>query len=191
MLISGCRPPPMYGCVRRQQLESFPLFPPISLQAPPSLNPAIPPLSLRTTHPFHCRGCRLPGIARTNSSRLDHVADSESLDRLVLGSAASAVGAAHGLDVAAAVLVAAAVQKSVIRIQNSRCDKKKKPRLLPLSSVYHLACIVLVDHYFIIYIYIYNFPFSTVALAQDGSCDSVDKRQRGKEKSALTCSPSS
>lgn len=26
MLISGCRPPPMYGCVRRQQLESFLLF---------------------------------------------------------------------------------------------------------------------------------------------------------------------
>ena len=53
----------------------------------------------------------------TDSSRLDHVADSESLDRLVLRGAASAVGAAHGLDVAAAVLVAAAVQKSVIRIK--------------------------------------------------------------------------
>ena len=50
-------------------------------------------------------------IERTDSSGLDHVADGESLDSLVLGDAASAVGAAHGLDVAAAVLVAAAVKK--------------------------------------------------------------------------------
>lgn len=76
-----------------------------------------PPLSQRTTHPFHCRSCRYERVARTDSSRLDHVADSESLDRLVLRGAASAVGAAHGLNVAAAVLVAAAVQKSVIRIK--------------------------------------------------------------------------
>lgn len=48
---------------------------------------------------------------RTNSSRLDHVADGESLDRLVLRSATSAVGAADGLDVAAALLVAAAVEE--------------------------------------------------------------------------------
>lgn len=45
---------------------------------------------------------------RTNSSRLDHVADGESLDGLVLGRAARAVAAADGLDVAAALLVAAA-----------------------------------------------------------------------------------
>lgn len=46
---------------------------------------------------------------RTDGSRLDHVADGESLDRLVLGSASRAVGAADGLDVAAALLVTAAV----------------------------------------------------------------------------------
>ena len=54
-------------------------------------------------------------IERTDSSGLDHVADGESLDSLVLGDAASAVGAAHGLDVAAAVLVAAAVKKKKLK----------------------------------------------------------------------------
>lgn len=49
-------------------------------------------------------------VERTDGSGLDHVADGESLDGLVLGSAASAVGAAHGLDVAAAVLVTTAVK---------------------------------------------------------------------------------
>lgn len=43
---------------------------------------------------------------RTNGGRLDHVADREALDGLVLGCAAGAVGAADGLDVTAAVLVA-------------------------------------------------------------------------------------
>lgn len=46
----------------------------------------------------------------TDGSGLNHVADGESLDRLVLRSATSAVGAAHGLDVAAAVLVATVVR---------------------------------------------------------------------------------
>ena len=58
-------------------------------------------------------------IERTDSSGLDHVADGESLDSLVLGDAASAVGAAHGLDVAAAVLVAAAVKKRKKKTQVS------------------------------------------------------------------------
>lgn len=49
----------------------------------------------------------------TDGSGLNHVADSESLDGLVLGDAASAVGAAHGLGVAAAVLVTTAVKLSV------------------------------------------------------------------------------
>lgn len=39
---------------------------------------------------------------RTDSSRLDHVADGEALDGLVLGSAPGAVAAPDGLDVAAA-----------------------------------------------------------------------------------------
>lgn len=47
---------------------------------------------------------------RTDSSRLNHVANGEALDSLVLGNAASAVGAAHGLNVAAAVLVATAIK---------------------------------------------------------------------------------
>lgn len=45
----------------------------------------------------------------TNSSRLNHVADGESLDCLVLGRASRAVAAADGLGVAAALLVAAVV----------------------------------------------------------------------------------
>ena len=48
-------------------------------------------------------------VERTDGSGLNHVADGESLDGLVLGGAARAVGAAHGLDVAAAVLVATAI----------------------------------------------------------------------------------
>lgn len=46
---------------------------------------------------------------RTDSSRLNHVADGESLDSLVLGRASRAVRASDGLDVAAALLVAAVV----------------------------------------------------------------------------------
>lgn len=46
---------------------------------------------------------------RTDSSRLNHVADGESLDGLVLGRASRAVAAADGVDVAAALLVAAVV----------------------------------------------------------------------------------
>jgi hypothetical protein len=48
-------------------------------------------------------------MRRTDGGRLDHVADGESLDCLVLGSASRAVGAADGLDVAATLLVTAAV----------------------------------------------------------------------------------
>ena len=47
---------------------------------------------------------------RTNGSRLDHVADGEALDGLVLGRASRAVAAADGLDVAAALLVAPAMR---------------------------------------------------------------------------------
>jgi hypothetical protein len=46
---------------------------------------------------------------RTDGSGLDHVADGESLYRLVLGCASRAVGAADGLDMAATLLVTAAV----------------------------------------------------------------------------------
>ena len=67
----------------------------------------------RCRHSFHCRGHfedHKARIERTDSSGLDHVADGEALDGLVLGGAASAVGATHRLDVAAAILVAAAIK---------------------------------------------------------------------------------
>lgn len=47
---------------------------------------------------------------RTDGSGLDHVADGETLDCLILGGASRAVAAANGLDVAAALLVATAVK---------------------------------------------------------------------------------
>ena len=53
---------------------------------------------------------------RTDGSRLNHVADGEALDRLVLGRASRAVAAADGLDVAAALLVAAAGKIVSIRL---------------------------------------------------------------------------
>lgn len=47
--------------------------------------------------------CRSPGSRiRTDSCRLDHVADGEPLDGLILGSASRAVAAPDGVDVAAA-----------------------------------------------------------------------------------------
>lgn len=47
-------------------------------------------------------------VRRTDSGRLDHVPNGEPLDCLVLGGASGAVGAADGLDVTAALLVATA-----------------------------------------------------------------------------------
>ena len=52
----------------------------------------------------------------TNRRRLDHVADGETLDRLVLGDASRAVGAADKTDVATALLVAAVVS-SLLRLR--------------------------------------------------------------------------
>lgn len=49
---------------------------------------------------------------RTDGSGLNHVADGEALDGLILGSASRAVAAADGLGVAAALLVAAAAKYS-------------------------------------------------------------------------------
>lgn len=49
------------------------------------------------------------GERHTNSSRLNHVADGEALDRLVLGGATRAVAATDGLHVATALLVATTV----------------------------------------------------------------------------------
>jgi hypothetical protein len=52
---------------------------------------------------------------RTNGCGLDHVPDREPLDRLVLGRASRAVGAADRLDVAAALLVATAARECQFR----------------------------------------------------------------------------
>ena len=58
---------------------------------------------------FYSSSCRCGAaqgiVGHTDGGRLDHVADGESLDCLVLGCASRAVGAADGLDVAAALLV--------------------------------------------------------------------------------------
>lgn len=59
----------------------------------------------------------MAGIKRTDSGRLNHVADGESLDCLILGGAARAVAASDGLDVAAALLVAAAGMPLVNRLE--------------------------------------------------------------------------
>lgn len=59
---------------------------------------------------------------RTGSSRLDHVSDGEPLDGLILGSASRAVGAADGLDVAAALLVATAVEGRLLASSLDRLE---------------------------------------------------------------------
>lgn len=71
-------------------------------------------------------------IERTDGSGLNHVADSESLDRLILGDAAGAVGAAHGLDVAAAVLVTTAVgRNNQVSFPGSKILCSSKPKRPP------------------------------------------------------------
>lgn len=58
----------------------------------------------------------------TNGSRLDHVADGESLDCLVLGRAARAVAASDGLGVAAALLVATVVLSLLDHFDGVCCE---------------------------------------------------------------------
>lgn len=48
-------------------------------------------------------------VQHTDGSGLNHIADGESLDCLVFGSASGTIGAADGLDMTAPVLVAAAI----------------------------------------------------------------------------------
>jgi hypothetical protein len=67
---------------------------------------------------------------RTDGSRLDHVADGEALDRLILGGASRAVAAADGLGVAAALLVAAAV----VILASCFCDGSFQARIVIPSS---------------------------------------------------------
>lgn len=74
---------------------------------------------------------------RTDSSGLNHVADGESLDRLVLGGASRAVGAADGLDVAAALLVTSAVkrEKELVSLSSFHWNSQGIFRLPERSSM--------------------------------------------------------
>lgn len=58
---------------------------------------------------FHRVGKPRGEARRTDSSTLNHVADGESLDRLVLWCTPRTIGAADGLDVTSSLLVATAV----------------------------------------------------------------------------------
>lgn len=82
--------------------------------------------SLRTG--VHARIADIP-----DSSTLDHVTDGEALDRLVLAHATRAVRAAHELDVATALLVAAVVSsllglQTQIVVSSSSLLLKRHPR---------------------------------------------------------------
>lgn len=65
---------------------------------------------------------------RTDSGGLDHVADGESLDGLVLGSASRAVGASDGLDVTTALLVTSAIERelALVHFDQVRCVRIPK-----------------------------------------------------------------
>ena len=74
---------------------------------------------------------RLADVAERGA--LDHVADGEALDRLVLAHASRAVRAAHELDVAAALLVAAVVSSLLglqtrVVVSSSSLVLKRHPR---------------------------------------------------------------
>lgn len=58
---------------------------------------------------------------RTDSGGLNHVADGESLDGLVLGSASRAVGASDGLDVTTALLVTSARMRNFVLVHFENC----------------------------------------------------------------------
>lgn len=79
----------------------------------------------------------MSGCSRTNSSRLNHVADGEALDGLVLGRASRAVGAADGLDVAATLLVATATERVLSVLLIAMQSNDEDDRLLGLSLLRH------------------------------------------------------
>jgi hypothetical protein len=64
----------------------------------------------------------------SNSGTLDHVADLESLDCLVLWHTAMAIGAAQRIDMATAVLVATAISSFLSLINASVCIVIKATR---------------------------------------------------------------
>lgn len=73
-----------------------------------------------TSNSSRSRGISRRG-RRTDSSGLDHVADGESLDGLVLGSASRAVGASDGLDVTTALLVTSARMRNFALVHFDDC----------------------------------------------------------------------
>lgn len=75
-------------------------------------------------------------IIRTDSRRLDHVADGEPLDGLILGGASRAVGAPDGLDVAAACEITS--QQIPVRV----CSGEQGMRTLLVAAV----VLSLLDH---------------------------------------------
>jgi hypothetical protein len=80
----------------------------------------------------------------TDSSRLDHVANGESLDGLVLGDRAGAVGASHKRDVSTAVLVASSVS-SLFRLPcpetgTSAMSSSRSPTTVPSSRDPRPSC---------------------------------------------------
>lgn len=131
--------------------------------------------------------------SRTDGSRLDHVADGEALDGLVLGGAASAVGAAHGLDVAAAILVTTAGEIQLVPMLPCEYAFHDIQSPFRVDSVVnaHESCFANVAIFFF-FIYIEgcgvasNSSASLRRFISDGRLDS-----RKEERSSLTCSPAS
>ena len=98
--------------------------------------------SLRTG--VHARIADIP-----DSSTLDHVTDGEALDRLVLAHASRAVRAAHELDVAAALLVAAVVSSllGLRRETVSNCSHRHFPYLSSVIQSPSMPSIVFFRHF--------------------------------------------
>jgi len=85
----------------------------------------------------------------TNGSRFDHVADGEALDGLVLGRASRAVGAADGLDVAAALLVAAVVL-SLLHHVCGFCPAIEKKRMVMAGCLLFVVFFVSIKYFRIV-----------------------------------------
>lgn len=77
----------------------------------PTKQLAFPKFFFSNSSPAECGDISKGEIRHTDGGGLNHVADGESLDRLVLRSASRAVGATDGLDVATTALVASATRR--------------------------------------------------------------------------------
>lgn len=85
---------------------------------------------IRTSHSSRFHSVSREHDRRTDSGGLDHVADGESLDGLVLGSASRAVGASDGLDVTAALLVTSARKRELALVHFDQAECVRIPRRL-------------------------------------------------------------